>query len=461
MKRVSRTAVWFVIVTLLVAAGVERPSRVSGLDDSISESVLATWRIGQTSDMSDEAKIRATVDTFFQLDYANRTTTTFVSRSFLMAVDTDAARIFARYTDGLLKYKILCWSALDALPVGYEDYRPEYREVTVDATGSSSSVTVLPICTFRYDRAQASKEYWGYQTHILTLHKVDGTWRIESEETLDWPERKEFPLDTDFEKLTRELPTALAKAKLYEDELDRRKQQDIETMRKNNDPRLHFMSQRDGGDMPSEPVVGNGEELLSGGYITYDRSRAALYTRWATGISPRTGLVGWGNNPLFPSYPGDCINFGSQVVWFGFGGINDSAHINSHAVPMVTTGGRPWYQGLTTWITLVSYDPDSFLPMINSNLYYDLVGVQGWWYGSLGGIAPGDIVVRTQSYWHAMPVSAVVDKHSTPWTTELDEIYISSHTDPAYDTRLIDFMPSIIGHPEYCAFVNINLYKMP
>ena len=36
---------------------------------------------------------------------------------------------------------------------------------------------------------------------------------------------------------------------------------------------------------------------------------------------------------------------------------------------------------------------------------------QGWWYGSLGGIAPGDIVVRTQSYWHAMPVSAVVDKH--------------------------------------------------
>jgi len=62
MKRVSRTAVWFVIIALLIAVGVERPSRASGLDDSASDSVLATWRIDQTSDMSDEAKIRATVD---------------------------------------------------------------------------------------------------------------------------------------------------------------------------------------------------------------------------------------------------------------------------------------------------------------------------------------------------------------------------------------------------------------
>ena len=46
-------------------------------------------------------------------------------------------------------------------------------------------------------------------------------------------------------------------------------------------------------------------------------------------------------------------------------------------------------------------------------------------------------------------------------TTELDEIYISSHTDPAYDIRLIDFMPSIIGHPEYCDFVNISIFKAP
>jgi hypothetical protein len=60
-----------------------------------------------------------------------------------------------------------------------------------------------------------------------------------------------------------------------------------------------------------------------------------------------------------------------------------------------------------------------------------------------------------------MPVSAVVDKHSTPWTTELDEIYISSHTASTHDTRLIDFMPSIIGHPEYCDFVNISIFKAP
>ena len=463
MKRYERYIAVLIVVILLAAVIVQRPSVASGLDTKNPESIVASWSNSQETAGSDEVKIRATVDAFFQLDYANRTTTTaFTSRSFLMAADTDAARTFARYTDGLLKYKILCWDALDALPIGYEEYRPEYKEVTVDAAGSSASVTVLPICTFRYDCVQVPKEYWGYQTHVLTLHKVDGMWRIESEETLDWPERKEFPLDTDFEKLTRELPTSLAEAKRYEEDLDRQKQQDIETMRKNNDPRLYFMSQRDGGDMSSEPVAGNGEELRSGGYVAYNRSRAVLYTRWATGTSPRTGLVGYGNNPLFPYYSqGDCINFGSQVVWFGFGGINDSAHINSHATPMVTTGGTLWYQGLSTWTTLVSQDPYSFLPMINTNRVSDLVGVQGWRYGSLGGIAPGDLVVRTQSFYHTMPVSAVVDKHGTPSTTELDEIYISSHTDPTYDTRLIDFMPSIIGHPEYCDFVNISIFKAP
>ena len=119
MKRYERCIAVLIVVMLLAAVIVQRPSVVSGLDTKAPESVVAAWSNSQETAGSDEAKIRATVDAFFQLDYANRTTTTaFASRSFLMAADTDAARTFARYTDGLLKYKILCWDALDALPIG-------------------------------------------------------------------------------------------------------------------------------------------------------------------------------------------------------------------------------------------------------------------------------------------------------------------------------------------------------
>jgi len=76
------------------------------------------------------------------------------------------------------------------------------------------------------------------------------------------------------------------------------------------------MSQRDGGDMLSEPVAGNGEQLQSGGYVPS-----------LTGST--VNAVGNGNLPRGPVWLGEgtthCFRithkviasiFGSQVVWF-------------------------------------------------------------------------------------------------------------------------------------------------
>ncbi|NYB73220.1 amidase domain-containing protein [Sedimentibacter hydroxybenzoicus DSM 7310] len=64
-------------------------------------------------------------------------------------------------------------------------------------------------------------------------------------------------------------------------------------------------------------------------------------------------------NSNFPSYAndsdnGDCQNFGSQCVWYGFGGVNSSTYINSHSSPMIDDGvnsSNSWYHGGTKYDT--------------------------------------------------------------------------------------------------------------
>ena len=51
-------------------------------------------------------------------------------------------------------------------------------------------------------------------------------------------------------------------------------------------------------------------------------------------------------NPLFASYAGqggDCMNFGSQCVWAGFGGSETTAAVSSHTRPMDNSGNHKWY----------------------------------------------------------------------------------------------------------------------
>lgn len=70
-------------------------------------------------------------------------------------------------------------------------------------------------------------------------------------------------------------------------------------------------------------------------------------------------------NPLFTSYAGqggDCMNFGSQCIWAGFGGSETTASVDSHSRPMDASGDYMWYgrsangKGVSTsWISCQAF----------------------------------------------------------------------------------------------------------
>lgn len=49
------------------------------------------------------------------------------------------------------------------------------------------------------------------------------------------------------------------------------------------------------------------------------------------------------NDKFYYHYQTDCINFGSQCIWAGFGGSNDDASILNHNAPMDAGGTWQWY----------------------------------------------------------------------------------------------------------------------
>jgi len=457
VKRVRRTAVWFVIVTLFVAVGVERPSRVSGLDTGTSESVLTAWRTGQTSSMLDEAKVHGTVDTYFRVEYANQQDAAFSSRAPLLCADTNQAKIWANYTDALLKYKIMCWRSMGYVPTAYT-YTPKYGSVAIDHTGLAATVIVYPTCTLEFSSEHTSDPA-GFEQHTLTLRKSGGIWQIDHD-TVDSADAELYPLNTDFDALTKSYAARLAAWETEQANLTVAWQEDVATMKKNDDPRLHLLDPQKGGDAVSTATGANTYDTAVSsypGYTDYNRSRAAQYTMWTNGISGLSGTAGWGWNPKFPPANTDCMNFASQVVWFGFGGINDSAHINSHALPMVTSGGTAWYPGCTSWNNVLGPTDNGFLPTIDSNRISNLAGVQGWKDQVLGGIEAGDLIEEITPDVHMMAVAAVVDKHNTPTTTEYDEIYISAHDTDICQYPLINW----IADKTRVHFVWIMAFKIP
>lgn len=79
--------------------------------------------------------------------------------------------------------------------------------------------------------------------------------------------------------------------------------------------------------------------------LYYDGASAAAYAYTYARRTPEDEKPAY-YNPLFFSYAGkggDCMNYGSQCVWAGFGGSETAASVNSHTQPMDTSGDYMWY----------------------------------------------------------------------------------------------------------------------
>ncbi len=438
MKRTNtiKTYIALVIVLFLVIASICPLGSVLAVDSVAASSLLATWQMEQKSTTLDGEKIRSTVDTYFDMGYADRMSSSFVSRTALLgttASETASAQSWAQYADALLKYNILCWQAQGYVPTSYA-YVPSYGDAVVAKDGLTATVAVEPICDL-YFASRSTPDRVGSEKHVLTLQKQNGIWQIVSDKSdMD---SVSYPLGTDFDELTKTFPARFAAWKNDQAQLAEQAHAEAAAMKQNGDSRLHLLDPQKGGDAVSGtalviPAVSN--------YVSYDRSRAAQYTYWTNGTSDISPYPqGWGYNSLFPVCSNDCMNFASQVVWFGFGGSNDSTHINSHAFPMITSGSYPWMPGTPEWQTIMSTD-HSFLEMIDANRTNDLIGVQGFSNQTIGGIESGDLIEEITPDTHIMAVSSTADKHGTPYTTEYDEIYVSAHNGDVFQRSLINYI---------------------
>ena len=83
----------------------------------------------------------------------------------------------------------------------------------------------------------------------------------------------------------------------------------------------------------------------AGGRILYNGANAAAYAYTYSSLAPGTPRAAF-YNAQFTSYAGqggDCMNFGSQCMWAGFGGSQTSAAISRHAFPMDISGDSQWF----------------------------------------------------------------------------------------------------------------------
>ena len=146
-------------------------------------------------------------------------------------------------------------------------------------------------------------------------------------------------------------------------------------------------------------------------------------------------------NDCFWAYDSDCQNFGSQCVWFGFGGAaTDQEAIDNKEFPMVNDGIRDWYQ------TSEQYDTPSTWVWTGCEYFAPYIDAGGYGYegpfgnmGSAGDVSDaeiGDIIqIRDGSgVWYHTFVVDYVD--GTAGSRANSNIWVSAHTTDRHSERL-------------------------
>ena len=367
----------------------------------------AAYRVAQADpSATEEARIRAAVDTYFILKFESRVRGNALELGSVIDLASVSGKRLHDYELGRLQFCLRSWQ-LCGLAFGAYNYRPVYDSIEVH--GRSATVVVHPWVDLTYADVPDQPDVCGGEPHRIALaHLADG-WKIVSEDYED-EFALAYPRSSDFALLEDRLPEELEALKQRWTELDR-------TYRE--DPRSRH--RYDSGS----PV-----EIL--GYRTYGRSSAASYGLTYTDNSGGGSTTYY--NKLFVAYASDCQNFVSQCIWFGFGGQNNSTAINNHYLPMVysISGATSWWADKTTseahW-----YNVGKFKEMVEANWNSDKVGVQAH-EGALADVWHGDFVVHADLS-HVYIVVRINDLDGDG-VTDYNEIYVSSHTNNRKDYRL-------------------------
>ncbi len=383
-RRISRLSVLLVVVVSVAGLGfdtIQAATQPEPPRPAVAASqFLELYETAQSSPgLSDVEKIRVAVDTYFTLKYESLVGGCALNLGIVVDRSDSRGRGLFNYEMGRLQYYNAAWDFVGFDPTGYR-YEPEYLDVTV--TDNAAAVEVVP---------WAEVSYWplpflaGSEQHQVLLVRSSTGWVITDDRYSD-PFLKTYPRGTDFAYLIRSVSARNAAV------------EETQTVQPQGD--VGVLSIR-----------------------SYNRGDACWYAE--------TYALSYNGN--FKSYAGsggDCQNFVSQSVWYGFGGINTyNPYIQNHLLPMVDNwaGATDWWADLSTatnnWVNV-----GLFKDMARAN-YYNLVGVQGYW-GSLTltncNCDYGDWV-STSSFSHAMIITSLPEKDGDLYH-DYNEIYICGHT---------------------------------
>ena len=211
-----------------------------GKAEALASSLLSAWKSEQKSTASEEEKIHSTVDTYFSVGYADRESSSFVSRAVLVgttASDISASQTWAQYVDASLKYDILCWQAQGYVPVSYS-YAPHYDAVSTAEDGLTTTVTMEPVCELHF-ASRTTPDRVGSEKHVLTLQKQNSVWQIVGDDSdLD---SVSYSPDADFQELTKTFPARFAAWKNEQAQLSGQAQAEASSLKQSGDPRFQLL----------------------------------------------------------------------------------------------------------------------------------------------------------------------------------------------------------------------------
>lgn len=417
------------LAVLLVSSLGNAATEAASVQLPWASDLLAVFRdrLSSTS-LDDTERVRLTVDTYFRLK----------AEGWVRLQAPDLAPVMESgeslsYEQGRLAYSIECWRQVGHVH-GSCEYRPKYRSIAFD--GDSCLVSICPIVWLR----GAVRYQVGAELHEILLVRSHDGWKIREDRYED-EFTDMYPRGTDFQQLLVALPSELAGFR------DREKEIELQLA---SDPRSNSDWTP---DMPGVMAT----------YVSYDRTRAAQYgTTYTNNDGSLYTTTGY--NPLFKSYnPSDCQNFVCQCIWYGFGGINDYAHISAHLFPMVGNGGPLgtwswWSDGASTvYLPGQTYD----WPWVNVSDFYgiaqdqylnDKIGVQAT-LATSSTVYKGDYVA-TAGWSHVLIIVNCIDANGNR-VYDYSEIWVSAHTSNRRNVPLASLYPS----PSSVVFVRVVRYR--
>lgn len=369
-------------VLALVALLLSAASDVVAQKPSPLEQIFANYKQVQSdARLTDEEKIKNTIDTYFKLRYESRKLLKPLDFSFLMADTPQAQEWDQRERD---KREIELYNAaLYRLNYLKYDYFIDYKDIELKDGRANVWLSESHEVVFEAIAPQVSK-LDGLE-HVIRLVDTEVGWVIVDDKYKD--------------ELTRLMEHA-------------DKDSIIEHIQINHDLELQKAAHYKGSSESSEDLVSFSSVELNT-LNTYDRSAAVDYAdQWWTDRNPE-----WGNfDP--PNGGGDCTNYVSQVIYAGAGHQMDQ------------TGWYKWYYN--------GYNDRSPSWTDVGELYSYLIGNSPDPYNAIGpsggSVAPcsvrrGDVVQLSADgdYWtHSM---AVVWTYYPNQCWDLSYITANSHYD--------------------------------